>query len=175
MQQLWRQVCSLDICGVKEYLVPRTKHWGQRPSLVIVLYYIFLYLLNCGLGFFNYYLYLLHELTYYFQFRGMLSRFKAYIGGPSGVEQEQSLLDRGMHVVVVLEFCHWQQVIPVILLLIDKQTQILVELLIDMLYLSIGLQMLGYRGDQLNFQQLVEFSYEQSYKLGSTVMTWPND
>ena len=147
MQQLWKWVYSLNVSSIQEYPIPRTKHWSQRPSLVVVLCHVFLYFLNCGLGLFNCYLYLLCELVYYFQSRGALPRFKAHIGGPSSVKQKWSLLDGGIHIVIVLEFCHQQQVVPVILLLIDKQAQILVKLLIDILYLSVSLHMLGHRGD----------------------------
>ena len=47
------------------------------------------------------------ELIYCFQSRRVLPRLETHIGGLSGVEQEQSLLDEGIHIVVVLEFCHW--------------------------------------------------------------------
>ena len=169
MQQFQRWAYSLDISGIQEYPISRVKHQGQRPSLVIVLYYIFLYLPNCGLDLFNCHLYLLHELVYCFQSRRALPRFKAHMEGLSSIKQEQSLLGRGIHVVVVLEFHHQQQVMPVILLLIDEQTQILVELLIDMLCLSVSLQMPGYKGGQLNPQQSIKFFCKQSYKLRSTV------
>ena len=120
IRQLWKQVYGLDISGIQEYLIPRVRYWGWKSSLVIVLCYVFLYFLNCSLGLFNCCFYLLHELVYHFQSRGTLPRFKAYMESLSSIKQEQSLLGRGMHIVVILKFCYQQQVIPVILLLIDK-------------------------------------------------------
>ena len=72
--------------------------------MVVVPCHVFLCLLNYGLSLFGYYLHLLCELVYHLQPRGVLPRFKAYIGGLFHVKQEQSLLGRGMYVVVILEF-----------------------------------------------------------------------
>jgi len=47
------------------------------------------------------------ELIYCFQSRRVLSRLETHTGGLSSVEQEQSLLDEGIHIVVMLEFYHW--------------------------------------------------------------------
>ena len=160
MQQFQRQMYGLDIGYIQEYLVSRVKYWGWRSFQIVIVYYIFLCLLDSGLGFFNCYLHLLHKLIYCFQSGGLLPGFKAYMGSASSVKQEQSLLGRDIHIVVVLEFYHGQQVIPVILLLVDKQAQVLIELLINTLCLSISLQMPDCRRDQLYLQQLIEFLCE---------------
>lgn len=49
--------------------------------------------------------------------------------------------------VVVLELSQRQEVIPVVLLFIDKDLEILVQLLVDMFYLSVYLWILGYGGN----------------------------
>jgi hypothetical protein len=48
-----------------------------------------------------------------------------------------------MNGVVVLELSHWQFILGV-LLLIDKKAQVLLQLLIDSLSLSISLRVVGY-------------------------------
>ena len=73
------------------------------------------------LGPFDCYFYVFYELIYCFQSRRVLPRFKAHVESLSSVKQEQSLLNGSVYIVVVLEFCYWQQIIPVILLLIDKE------------------------------------------------------
>ena len=165
-------MCGLDIGGIQEYLIPRVKYWGWRPSLVVVLCHVLLCLPNCGLGLFDCCFHAFCELVYYFQSRKTLPRFKAHMKSPSNVEQELSLLSRSIYIVVVLEFYYWQQIILVILLLIDKEIQVLVKFLVDMLYLSVGLWVLGYKGNQLNLQQIVELSYKQGYKLRSAVQDY---
>ena len=97
---------SFDIRYMKEYLVPRAKHWGQRPSLVVVFYHVLLYFLNHRLGLFDCCFYPFHKLIYYFQSGGSLPEFEAHMESLSSIKQEQGLLDRCMHMVVVLEFCH---------------------------------------------------------------------
>jgi len=52
-----------------------------------------------------------------------------------------------MDMVVVLELSQRQEVIPVVLLFIDKDLEILVQLLVDMFYLSVYLWILGYGGN----------------------------
>jgi hypothetical protein len=46
-----------------------------------------------------------------------------------------------MDVVVVLEFCHGQKFIPVILALIDKDPEVLFQFLVDTFHLSVCLWM----------------------------------
>jgi len=54
-------------------------------------------------------------------------------------------LGSGVDMIVVLELCHGQQVIPIILLLVHKEPEVLVQLLVDTLRLPIGLGVPGYR------------------------------
>ena len=50
-----------------------------------------------------------------------MSGFKAHAGVLSSVKQEQSLLNGGVYIVVVLEFCYGQQIVPVVLSCIDEK------------------------------------------------------
>jgi len=49
--------------------------------------------------------------------------------------------------VVILELSQGQEVILVVLLFIDKDLEVLVQLLVDMFYLFVYLWMLDYRGN----------------------------
>ena len=120
MRQFWTWTGDLDIGCVQEYLIPRVKHQGWRPSLIVLPSHI-LCLLDCGLGLFNCCFHSSHELIYCIQSKRSLSGFKAYMGGASGIKQEWSLLGGGMHMVIMLEFYHRQQVVPVVLFFVDKE------------------------------------------------------
>jgi len=50
-------------------------------------------------------------------------------------------------IVVILELSQGQKVILVVLLFIDKDLEVLVQLLVDMFYLFVYLWMLDYRGN----------------------------
>ena len=71
--------------------------------------------------------------------------------------------------IVVLELCQRKQFIPVILPLIDKETEILFQLLVDPLCLSVTLQMVGRSGSQLYAKEVVELSCQLCYKLQTSV------
>ena len=51
-----------------------------------------------------------------------------------------------MYVVVVLELCQQKQLIPVVLPLIDKEAEILLQLLVVLFHLPITLWMVGHSG-----------------------------
>jgi hypothetical protein len=61
----------------------------------------------------------------------------------AGVCHERNLLHRGEDVVVVHELGCWQELIPVVLFVACKDTDKLLELLVDMLSLAIGLQVVS--------------------------------
>ena len=71
--------------------------------------------------------------------------------------------------VVVLELCQQKQFIPVILPLIDKKAEILFQLLVDPLCLSITLQMVGHSSSQLYAKEAVELSRQLCYELRTSV------
>ena len=62
----------------------------------------------------------------------------------SRVKHEGSLQCGGVYVIVVLELCQQKQFLPIILPLIDKEAEILFQLLVDPLCLSVTLQMAGH-------------------------------
>ena len=95
--------------------------------------------------------------------------FKAHPQVPSGVKHEGSLLCGRVYVIVVLELCQWKQFIPVILPLIDKEVEILFQLLVDPLHLSITLWMVGHSGSQLYAEEVVELSHQLLYELWTLV------
>ena len=50
-----------------------------------------------------------------------MSGFKAHVGVLFSIKQEQSLLNGGVYIVIVLEFCYGQQIVPVVLSFIDEK------------------------------------------------------
>ena len=88
---------------------------------------------------------------------------------PSRVKHEGSLLCGGVYVIVVLELCQWKQFIPVVLLLVDKEAEVLFQLLVDLLHLSITLRMVGCSGSQPYAEEAVELSHQLHYKLWTSV------
>ena len=68
-----------------------------------------------------------------------LVQFKAHLQVLASVKHERSLLGGRMHMVVVLEFGQWEQLIPVNLPLVYKELEILLQLLVDSFHLSITL------------------------------------
>ena len=68
--------------------------------------------------------------------------------------------------IVILELCQWKQFIPVILSLVDKEVEILFQLLVDLLHLSVdllhlsvALWMVGHSGSQLYAKEVVELLF----------------
>ena len=96
-------------------------------------------------------------------------RFKSHSWVTTSVKHEGSLLSRRMNMVVVLEFCKGQQVFPIILAFIHKESDILFEFLVNTLSLAISLGMVRCGGCQLDAQQAVELPCEVSHKLGPSI------
>ena len=94
---------------------------------------------------------------------------KAHLWVSSGVKHEGSLLCGRVYMIVVLELCQCKQFIPVILPLVDKEVEILFQLLVDLLHLSITLQMVGCSGSQLYAKEVVELSHQLHYELWTSV------
>ena len=94
---------------------------------------------------------------------------EAHLRVPSRVKYEGSLLCGRVYVIFVLELCQWKQFIPVVLPLIDKETKILFQLLVDPFHLSITLQMVGHSVSQLYAKEMVELSRQLHYELRTSV------
>ena len=71
--------------------------------------------------------------------------------------------------VIVLEFSKEKEIMPVILSLIDKQLQILLQFLIHVLSLAIALWMISCGGGKFDAQELVQLLSEFSHKLSASV------
>ena len=71
--------------------------------------------------------------------------------------------------IVVLELCQREQFTPIILPLIDKEAEILFQLLVDPLCLSVTLWMVGHSGGQPYAEEVVELSCQLRYKLRASV------
>ena len=71
--------------------------------------------------------------------------------------------------IVVLELCQQKQFIPVIPPLIDKEAEILFQLLVDLFCPSVTLQMVGHSGSQLYAEEAVELLHQLHYELQASV------
>lgn len=79
------------------------------------------------------------------------------------------MLSCRVDVVIVLEFCEWEEVCPVVLPLVDEDLEVLLQLLVDSFSLAITLWVVGSGGGELNPKHSVEFPSEFGYKLWSAV------
>jgi len=79
------------------------------------------------------------------------------------------MLGGRMNLVVVLEFCKWQEPHPIILFLVGEESEILFQFLVDPFRLSISMRVVGCGSCQLNSKQLVEFPGEFHYELGTSI------
>ena len=71
--------------------------------------------------------------------------------------------------IVVLELHQWKQLIPVVLPLIDKEVDIFLQLLVDLLCLPVTLQMVGHSGSQLYAKEVIELLHQLHYELQTLV------
>jgi len=76
------------------------------------------------------------------------------------VDKEWGVLGGGVNMVVVCELGHWQPIILVILSLIHKDIQVLLQLLIYMLCLPICLRMVGCGCCDFDVKNVIEFVHE---------------
>jgi len=79
------------------------------------------------------------------------------------------VLSGRMDLVVILEFCKWQEPHPIILSLVGEESEILFQFLVDPFHLSITLRVVGCGGCQLNSEQLLDFLGEFRYELGTSI------
>src|SRR5882724_8448391 len=86
-----------------------------------------------------------------------------------GVEHEWGGVCRSMDPIIVGELGYRQSFVPIILALIYKELQELLDFLIDPLCLTIGLQVVSGGCCDLDFQQLAEAAREVQHKWGPSV------
>ena len=77
------------------------------------------------------------KLVHHLQPRLQLAWLETHTGVLSHVQYKRSLLGRRMYMIIVLELHKGQEVIPVILVLVHEETQILLKLLVNPLCLPI--------------------------------------
>ena len=71
--------------------------------------------------------------------------------------------------IIVLEFHERKEVIPVILSLVNEETEKLLQFLVDSFRLSISLRMIHSGGSQLYSEKSVKFLHKLHYELGTSV------
>ena len=71
--------------------------------------------------------------------------------------------------VIVLEFREREEVIPIVLSLINKEAEKLLQLLVDPFRLSISLGVIRGSGCQLDSEKLVQLFCKFRYKLGASI------
>ena len=71
--------------------------------------------------------------------------------------------------IIVLEFCEGEEIVPIILPLIDKKVEELFELLINCFRLSVSLRMVCSGGCQFNSKESVQFPCKFHDKLGTSI------
>ena len=75
---------------------------------------------------------------------------EAHLGNASSIEEERRVLSGRVNLVVILEFHEWQEPHPIILSVVDEESEILFQFLVDPFRLSITLQVVGCGGCQFN-------------------------
>ena len=75
-----------------------------------------------------------------------------------------------MYSIIIGKFSKGKPCIPIRLMVIDKDPQVLLYLLVDPLRLPIGLWVVGSGGIPFDVQQLVEILHEVRVELGAPVM-----
>ena len=86
---------------------------------------------------------MLFKLINQFKVGPSLTRLKTHTRYTSGVQKERRLLGCGVYIVIILELCKWKKSDPVILSLIDKESELLLQFLVDPFHLPITLGVVG--------------------------------
>ncbi|KAG5348957.1 hypothetical protein C0989_006915, partial [Termitomyces sp. Mn162] len=80
--------------------------------------------------------------------------FETHVQVPSGVEEEGGDLGGCMNVVVVLELSIREEFVPIILVLVAKEVEVLLQLLLYVFGLAVGLQVVGSGGVELHAEDV---------------------
>ena len=70
--------------------------------------------------------------------------------------------------IIVLEFHERKEVVPVILSLVNEETEKLLQFLVDSFRLSVSLRMIRGGGSQLYSEKSVKFLHKLCYELGTS-------
>ncbi len=88
---------------------------------------------------------------------------------PSIEYHERTLACRAVNPIVVGKFSEWEPVAPVGLLIVDEDSEVLLDLLVDSFCLAIRLRMEGSRGIRRDVEHSVKFFHELGDKLWSLI------
>ncbi len=82
---------------------------------------------------------------------------------------ERTFAGSAMDSVVVHEFCEWQPISPVVLSIVNKDSEIFFNLLVNSFCLAVCLRMPGSRSIRRDVQESVELFHELGDKLRTSV------
>ena len=99
----------------------------------------------------------------------MLVRFESHTRYSACIQEEGDVLCCGVDVIVILKLCTGEEIVPIVLPLVNKETKELLQFLVDPLHLSISLGVVCSSGCQLNSEKSVQLLRELHYKLGASV------
>jgi hypothetical protein len=158
-----------NIFGVKVNLVSGLIFRSSGPFPVIISSHVVLRLSQCRLRLLQSVLHTTRELVHRFQMRRRLIRFKTHPGNTAGIEEKRNLSRSRVNVIVVLKLCKGKELVPIILPLIDKDTEILLELLINPFRLSVALRMICRGSRQFDSEESIQLLSELGNKLRAAV------
>ena len=90
----------------------------------------------------------------------LMNGFKSKLWILASIEHERGGLSQSMDLVVIGEFGNQNPVVPVILSLVHKEAEELLDLLVDMVSLAIHLQVVGHGGYDFNSKYLAKTPHE---------------
>jgi hypothetical protein len=135
---------------------------------IIEVGHVFCGFLQCGLGFIHGFPHVGDEVRCSFDHSGA-DRLSAKVGVLPGVKSEWSLTGGRVDSVVVGKFCNGEPLHPVILVMVDEDAEVLLDLLVDLLCLSIHQRVECHGEVCLNPEEQIEFSHELGSEHGASV------
>jgi hypothetical protein len=85
------------------------------------------------------------------------------------IEEEGGLMGGSVDMVIVLEFCHGQEVCPVVLPLVYEESDVLFQLLVNTFRLAIRLRVISGRESRFDINEPIEFFGELCRELGTSI------
>ena len=109
------------------------------------------------------------ELINRLKVRSALAGFKAHTGYSSSVQEERGLLGHRVYMIIILILCKWKESNPVVLPLINEESRILFQFLVNPLCLSITLRMIICSHCEFNAQKSIKFLHELHHELWASI------
>ena len=156
MGQFPQEPAGLYVTGIQVNFIPRflVRRWSLFP--VIIPSHVILGLGQGCFGFFQCILHMFFELINRLKVRLVLAGFKP-IWGVAGSQS------------VILKLCKWKESNPIVLPLINEESKVLFQLLVNPLCLSTTLRMIGCSCCEFNAQKSIKFLHELCHKLWSSI------